>query len=548
MSSLELINCSPNGSDIENAITLVNTPSTVESIFTAPAGVLTPRYQRGVDEDGFRFPSTGKSCKSASAALPGTPNWLADSAEYDDEHILKSRVRRATQKLEAEILLHRRSLSENIIHFPLHTSPSDKARCHQMQRQRSSTHSPTPPRQLGDPQTAAVILPTTTPTTKISESPSILPLVPAVLTLRKVGETMCLKDPQYKPSATKDHNGVKPNPFTALAQLRGVKKILGANPKTYAAGVGDLFSSCFEMSAPFFKELVAMQAKNVATGTELEHNPSGATTTANSTEPKSLPASPQLTRKYSAIELKLPQRNNNMVASETPAAAPLVTPVLTDIDDCDYCNSEGEDLDGGGNCADAESSSDDSAVRPSVMPVARKYRANSLYTHPLFRGSSGTIIKYSNSEIEAAPLLKTSNSANTLTSLNLTTTDMISSNNQVDYCKQLSQSSLSEKDVISKSPPPEEIPATVPAPTDFELNGLKNSCDLLPTKRNLTRRDSIESGFFSCFNEESDAATTNTSYTRQLCGIGSLVVGSGSSSSCCYDQLKSLNLANNKLK
>lgn len=556
MSSLELINCSPIGSDIESAITLANTASsTAESIFTAPAGVLTPRYQCDVDEDGFRFPSTGISCKSASAAMPGTPNWLADSAEYDDEHILKSRVRRATQKLEAEILLHRRSLSENIIHFPLHTSPSDKARCHQMQRQRSSTHSPTPPRQVGDPQTATVLLPTTatTTTTKLSDSPLIIPLVPAVLTLRKVGETMCLKDPQYKPTTTKDPNGVKPNPFTTLAQLRGVKKILGANPKTYAAGVGDLFSSCFEMSAPFFKELVAMQAKSAATGTELEPNPSGAPPIASCTEPKSLPASPKLTRKYSAIELKLPQRNSHAAsvaseASEAPAATALPTPVLTDIDDCDYCNSEGEDLDGGGNCADAESSSDDSAVRPSAMPVARKYRANSLYTHPLFRGSSGTIMKYSNSELEVAPLLKTSNSANTLTSLNLTTTDMISGNNQVEYGKELSQSSLSEKDAASKSPPPEEIPATVPAPTDFELNGLKNSCDLLPTKRNLTRRDSIESGFFSCFNEESDAATTNTSYTRQLCGIGSLVVGNGSSSSCCYDQLKSLNLASNKLK
>ncbi|XP_030569150.1 uncharacterized protein LOC115768627 [Drosophila novamexicana] len=542
LSSLELINYSLNGSDIENGISLGTAP-TVANIYTAPAGVLTPRVQRDVDEDGFRFPSTGISCKSASAALPCTPNWLAGSSEYD-EHILKSRVRRATQKLEAEILLHRRSLSENIIHFPLHTSPSDKARCHQMQRQRSSTHSPTPPRQLGDSQTVAVLL----PTTNMSETLPLLPPVPAVLTLRKVGETMCLKDPQYKPSSTKDHNGVKPNPFTALAQLRGVKKILGANPKTYAAGVGDLFSSCFEMSAPFFKELVAMQGKTITPGTEIEVNHCASKKSATCSEPKSLPVSPQLTRKYSAVELKLPQRGSNSAASGTAAIASLVTSALTDIDDCDYCNSEGEDLDGGGNCADAESSSDDSAIRPSIMPVSRKYRANSLYTHPLFRGSSGTIMKYSKSEIEVTALLKTSTSTTTLPPVKINA-DLSSEKNRDEYCKEL-----------SKIPTPtcfvqnEKTPAAVPAVTDREANEQKNSCEPLPPKRNLTRRDSIESGFFSCFNEESDAATTATSYSRQLCGIGSLVVGcagSGNNSNCCYDQLKSQlrieTLANHKL-
>lgn len=513
LSSLELINCSPIGSDSENTIA-----PTVAAICTAPAGAVTLRHRRDVDEDGFRFPSTGISCKSSSAALPCTPNWLPEGSQYD-EHILKSQVRRVTQKLEAEILLHRRSLSENIIHFPLHTSPSDKARCHQMQRQRSSTHSPTPPRQLpgGICQTAVVLL----PTTNVPEPPPLPPPVSAVLTLRKVGETMCLKDPQYKPSSTKDHNGVKPNPFTALAQLRGVKKILGANPKTYAAGVGDLFSSCFEMSAPFFKELV----KSMAQGTEPDGNAVATIVTCG--EPKSLPVSPQLTRKYSAIELKLPQRSNNVASAVTAPA---------EIDDCD--DSEGEDLDGGGNCADAESSSDDSAVRPSTIPTARKYRANSLYTHPLFRGSSGTIMKYSNSDME----LKGSTSTSTLTGVPLATD--LSCATDEEKSKELPNSSVSAMDNVASttttcSTQKNEETSTSTSYGVLELNELKNSCELLPLKRNVTRRDSIESGFYSCFNEESDAAITNTSYNRQLCGISPLVVGGSNNSNCCYEQLKS---------
>jgi len=553
LSSLELINCSPGGSDSEN-VTMNLTPRasapTVATICTAPAGTLTPRHLREVDEDGFRFPSK----KSASAALPGTPNGSAGSNGFDD-HILKSRVRRATQKLEAEILLHRRSLSENIIHFPMHTSPSDKARCHQMQRQRSSTHSPTPPRQLTSVQL---------PATAIPDPPPLPQPVPAVLTLRKVGETMCLKDPQYKPTSEKDHNGSKPNPFEALAQLRGVKKILDANPKTYAAGVGDLFSSCFETLAPFFKELAAMQSKAVGQGgpgstdEATAGKPAAKATAATPSEPKSLPVSPHMTRKYSAIELRLPQRNSNSALPVTSAnAPPPATPLTAEEDDCDDCNSEGEDPDGGGNCADAESSSDDSAVRPATVPTARKFRANSLYTHPLFRGPNGTSMKSnSTSEFESPALLKSSASTITLTA----------SAGASNSCEDLTESAKKSKDQTScgaaatalASPTPMsgcsarlvETPASVSSCTDLELDELKNTCDLsemknsceqLPLKTNLTRRDSIESGFFSCFNEESDAAITNNSFGRQLNGIGSLGFGcggGGNSSNCCYDKLK----------
>uniref|UniRef100_A0A6P4FCW4 dual-specificity kinase n=1 Tax=Drosophila rhopaloa TaxID=1041015 RepID=A0A6P4FCW4_DRORH len=545
LSSLELINCSPGGSDSENITSTPRTSApTVATICTAPAGTLTPRHLKEVDEEGFRFPSK----KSASAALPGTPNGSAGSNGFDD-HILKSRVRRATQKLEAEILLHRRSLSENIIHFPMHTSPSDKARCHQMQRQRSSTHSPTPPRQLTSVQL---------PATAIPDPPPLPQPVSAVLTLRKVGETMCLKDPQYKPTSEKDHNGSKPNPFEALAQLRGVKKILDANPKTYAAGVGDLFSSCFETLAPFFKELAAMQSKAVAQGGGASADeaaaatPAGKVTAATPTEPKSLPVSPHMTRKYSAIELRLPQR----ISNAAPVAPP-PTALPADEDDCEYCFSEGEDPDGGGNCADAESSSDDSAERPATVPTARKYRANSLYTHPLFRGPNGTSMKStSTGEFESTALLKASASTITLTA-------SVGASNS---CGDLTESAKKSKDQTScsaaattlASPAPmsscsarlAETPASVSSCTDLELDELKNTCDLselknsceqLPLKTNLTRRDSIESGFFSCFNEESDAAITNNSFGRQLNGIGSLGFGcggGGNSSNCCYEKLK----------
>lgn len=91
--------------------------------------------------------------------------------------------------------------------FTPHTAPSDKARCHMLQRQQSSTN--------GD-----------------------------VLTAKKIGEIMCQEDPHYKPRTT--------NPFAALTQFRGVKKILGGSPNSYTTGVGDLFSSCFELPSPFF--------------------------------------------------------------------------------------------------------------------------------------------------------------------------------------------------------------------------------------------------------------------------------------------------------
>ncbi|KAM7359699.1 serine/threonine kinase [Cochliomyia hominivorax] len=515
LSSLEMT-CSPNGSDSENfcqalnhkngcarhlAIkkSLINTPIT-SCVSTAPVGQTIPRHLREVSENGFLFPDSGNRSNSI-------PN--GGFSEMDENRIIKNRVKRATKKYEnmaaAELLMqqqHRRSLSENIIHFPLHTTPSDKARCHQMQRQRSSTHSPTPP-PAGGYTSSTTITADSLPT---RESP------PPVLTLRKVAETMCLKDPQYKPIRT-DNNGVKSNPFTALAHLKGVKKILGANPKIYAAGGGDLFSSCFEICAPFFKELVALQQKPII-------GEDGKTVVTTPNEPKSLPTSPQLTRKMSAIEMKLSPTIN------LPRSA-----LADDDDDCVDESDAEQDADGGGNCADAESSSDDSAERPTPAPVARKYRANSLYTHPLFRGTS------SSSKPEDGMILTSSASA-----ANVNIEDC---NSSEDGCEEALKSSkdvpLTASTPSPPTPPPQPsaplaaTPASISSCTDFDLNELKPN-DFLPTKSFLTRRDSIESGFYSCFNEESDAATTYRQFNGA--GVSSLGLGCGGSN-CCFEQLKS---------
>lgn len=92
-------------------------------------------------------------------------------------------------------VIRRRSWSEDVdlVMFPPHTAPSDKARCHFM---------------LARPN------------------------------LKHLGETMAKNDPHYKPFPS------KANPFAALSQFKGVKKIMASTNST------DLFSSCFELPSP----------------------------------------------------------------------------------------------------------------------------------------------------------------------------------------------------------------------------------------------------------------------------------------------------------
>lgn len=56
-----------------------------------------------------------------------------ESSEEDDDCI---KLRNRKEKLNSS-LQHRRSMSENVILFPPHTTPSDKARCHMLNRQGS---------------------------------------------------------------------------------------------------------------------------------------------------------------------------------------------------------------------------------------------------------------------------------------------------------------------------------------------------------------------------------------------------------------------------
>lgn len=235
----------------------------------------------------------------------------------------------------ASALQHRRSLSENVIQFPVHTTPSDKARCHQIHRQISSK--------------------------TIEESSAEYPIVICTnMTLRKVAETMFLKDPQYKPRLG-DQTATKSNPFTTLAQLKGVKKILGANPSTYTAGVGDLFSSCFEMSSPFLRDLSIFQAVN-KNGMSSDG------------VPKSLPSSPKAVQKnYAKIDKSILKTGKNGESSFLKKDIGLPGDATKPIHK-EPKHNNGLELD----------------VLKSTGTI-KKYKANSLYSHPLFKCSDGMV-------------------------------------------------------------------------------------------------------------------------------------------------------------
>lgn len=251
------------------------------------------------------------------------------------------------------MLQHRRSLSENVIQFPAHTTPSDKARCHQIIRQMSGK------------------------TIEESSAEYSIVICPNI-TLRKVAETMFLKDPHYKPRLG-DQTSPKSNPFTALAQLKGVKKILGANPSTYTAGVGDLFSSCFEMSSPFIKDLPIFQ----------NYNKNGVS---NEGVPKSLPSSPKATQKtYAKIDKSILKTAKNGESAFLKKDSGLASPPTT----MTPCSSSGNS-----NMLPAMENVMKTAepkhlgngleldVQKSTGTI-KKYKANSLYSHPLFKCSNG---------------------------------------------------------------------------------------------------------------------------------------------------------------
>lgn len=248
----------------------------------------------------------------------------------DDDGNVKLRTLVSRENSLNSVLQHRRSLSENVIQFPAHTTPSDKARCHQIIRQMSGK--------------------------TIEESSAEYPIVICTnITLRKVAETMFLKDPEYKPRLG-DQATSKSNPFTALAQLKGVKKILGANPSTYTAGVGDLFSSCFEMSSPFLRDLPLFPSQN-KNGVNGE---------------RSLPSSPKAMQKnYTKIDKSILKTAKNGESSFLKKDTGLSAENKGATKETKHRN--GLELD----------------VQKSTGTI-KKYKANSLYSHPLFKCSNGS--------------------------------------------------------------------------------------------------------------------------------------------------------------
>ncbi|XP_058813511.1 uncharacterized protein LOC131677632 [Topomyia yanbarensis] len=313
---------------------------------------------------------------------------------------------------------HRRSLSENVIVFPPHTTPSDKARYHMHQRTSGSS--------------------------KLAES--VIPESPTYSnqTLRKVAETMLLKDPQYKPRSKTDQGGIsKANPFAALSQLKGVKKILGPNPAVTTYSSGDLFSSCFEMSAPLLREWNIVQNRTAK-------NRDGVSSGGSSSEgqPKSLPSSPTSPRKEYCDD-----EEDSIVAKLKNKSKP------TD---------------------QIENGSTEDSFNPAGYSFARKislggsgikkYRANftELSSHPLYKSGA---IETESSNVGGGEQTGVAN-ANT--------------------------------DSGTEEGGNDTIPPVIIGNTD----GIKKSSSsgmgegILETPRILTRRGSTESGFFSCLNED----------------------------------------------
>lgn len=314
-------------------------------------------------------------------------------------------------------LQHRRSLSENVIVLPAHTTPSDKARYHMYQR--------------------------TVATSKITESVILESPTYSNQTLRKVAETMLLKDPQYKPRSKTEPGGAsKANPFTALSQLKGVKKILGPNPAVTTYSSGDLFSSCFEISSPLLHEWNIVQSRN-------SKNRDGLSSGGSSIEgqPKSLPSSPTSPRKEYCEE-----EEENIV--KKLRVKPKHQDACT-IDENQYSLPRKVSLGTGSGI--------------------KKYRANftELSSHPLYK--SGAIETASNAVcISEAGNATVNGNSNTNT------------DSGTEEGGNESSSALLVNGVI----------------TEIKKSSSVHGEGVPETPRILTRRGSTESGFFSCLNED----------------------------------------------
>ncbi|XP_065353679.1 uncharacterized protein cdi [Cloeon dipterum] len=208
-----------------------------------------------------KSPSPARRVSPCKEKSPGVMN--ARSEEVIAE------VRPERPQLCLRKLSHRRSLSEEVIQAP---TPSDKARCHFIFNRNLSP--PPPPAEV----TADGLL----------------------LNPQMLGECMGRKDPHYKPCQG------NMNPFTALSQFRGAKKLLPGARESTSWAEGDLFSSCFELPSSFFDALAAADADaNRASAAALA---SAALKKKSLTKKQtlSLPSSPTaVRRKYSAPDGRL---------------------------------------------------------------------------------------------------------------------------------------------------------------------------------------------------------------------------------------------------
>lgn len=415
--------------------------------------------------------NTATKRNSMDANFTTTPHSSESSEEDGDESIrLRNGITGRRSFTNVIPLQHRRSLSENVILFPPHTTPSDKARCHMLNRQGSKS--------INEEET---------PTTEMAGVE--FPAMPPNVSLRKVAETMFLKDPQYKPRLG-DPAATKSNPFTALAQLRGVKKILGANPSTYTAGVGDLFSSCFEMSSPFLKELSIFQKLNSkANGDSL---------------PKSLPASPTSVRRDFAnkidkvVEEKVLKGATAAVVAAAVVSATVAKPMsnggvaVTSLTDDEQ--TRGERI---GNNGEVVSSSEHDSGDDQVFD-----EDETLELDPL--KSTGTIKKFKANSLFSHPLFKNGNVADKVA-------------NADDRRLMAAAAAVADTEVTAA-----DIATAVDEKRESDSTGSSENFD---NPKLYIRRGSSESGFFSCLNED----FSTPPYTRPSC--------------CCIDKLKThLNL------
>lgn len=338
---------------------------------------------------------------------------------------------------------HRRSLSENGLLFPHNTKPSDKARCHILRGSciRENVPMVNPGSSLAETHNQPAAVSPQHPLDVKNCSPRV--------TFRKIAETMFLKDPQYK----QQMEVPKRNPFTALAQLKGVKKIIcgGGNGNTaYTAGLSNLFSSCFEMSSS------ALKGVNGANG-GLDGS-DGCAGNGDQT-PKSLPNSPIRGRKDYGL-FKVDKMTGN------------------------GCGAGGLELD------------TEDGVRLTGTGTLKKLKANSLFAHPLFKQQDEDEKSRPEKNGRDLSMVGENVGLNAAAAEEPSEPELVNNHNNNNHTVR-GASCESTSSCSSSSNSNRKSDAKV---SDESVKQAKPNVPM--PERLMNRRGSTESGFFSCLNEE----------------------------------------------